>query len=59
MVKGCGCSVVSRASHLTNSTEMRFFWLPLSMMKWSGVPFIHICEWKRHYPSSSSSRSLG
>jgi hypothetical protein len=25
---------------------MRFFWLPLSMMKCRGVPFTHICEWK-------------
>ena len=38
---------------------MRFFWLPLSMMKCNRVPFTHICEWKRHYPSSGSSRSLG
>jgi hypothetical protein len=36
------------------STEIRFFELPLSTMKWRGVPFTHICEWKRHSPSSSS-----
>jgi hypothetical protein len=35
--------------------EMRFFWLPLSMMKCNGVPFTHICEWKRFSPSSGSS----
>jgi hypothetical protein len=28
-------------------------------MKWSGVPFTHICEWKRHSPSSGSSGSSG
>jgi hypothetical protein len=41
------------------SAEMRFFWLPLSMMKCSGVPFTHICEWKRRSPSSGSSGSPG
>jgi hypothetical protein len=40
------------------SAEMRFLWLPLSMMKCSGVPFTHICEWKRRSPSSGSSGSL-
>jgi hypothetical protein len=34
------------------SAEMRLFWLPLSMMKCSGVPFTHICEWKRHSSGS-------
>jgi hypothetical protein len=29
------------------------------MMKCSGVPFTHICEWKRHSPSSGSSGSSG
>jgi hypothetical protein len=38
---------------------LTFFWLPLSTMKCSGVPFTHICEWKRHSPSSGSSGSLG
>jgi hypothetical protein len=28
-------------------------------MKWSGVPFTHICEWKRCSPSSGSSSSSG
>jgi hypothetical protein len=28
-------------------------------MKWSGVPFTHICEWKRQSPSSGSSSSYG
>jgi hypothetical protein len=41
------------------SAEMRLFWLLLSMMKCSGVPFTHICEWKRHSPSSGSSSSPG
>jgi hypothetical protein len=41
------------------SADMRFFWLPLSMMKCSEVPFTHIYEWKRHSPYSSSSVSPG
>jgi hypothetical protein len=41
------------------STKMRFFWLPLSMMKCSGFPFTHICEWKRHSLSYGSSGSPG
>jgi hypothetical protein len=41
------------------SAEMRFLWIPLSMMKCSGVPFTHIYEWKRHSPSSGLSGSLG
>jgi hypothetical protein len=39
------------------SAEMRFFWLPPSMMKCSGVPFTHIYEWKRFSPSSGLSGS--
>jgi hypothetical protein len=39
------------------STDMIFLWIPLLEMKFSGVPFTHICEWKRHLPSSSSSNS--
>jgi len=38
---------------------MRFFWLPLSIMKCSGVPFTQICEWKRRSRSSGSSGSPG
>ena len=56
MVYGCGCAVVGKPSHFTTSTEMRFFWLPLSTMNYSEEPFTHIWEWKRH---SSSSRSSG
>jgi hypothetical protein len=41
------------------STKMRFFKLPLSMMKCNMVPFTHICEWKRCSPSSGSYGSLG
>jgi uncharacterized membrane protein len=39
--------------------EMKFFWLLLSAIKCSGVPFTHICEWKRRSPSSGSSGSSG
>jgi hypothetical protein len=41
------------------STEMRFFWLLLSIMKCSKVPFTDIYEWKRCSPSSISSGSPG
>ena len=39
------------------SVKIRFFWLPLSTMKCSVIPFTHIYEWKRRSPSSGSSRS--
>jgi hypothetical protein len=55
----CGYGVVGRVSCLTTSTKMRFFYLPLSMIKCSRVPFTHICEWKRCSPSSGSSGSPG
>jgi len=41
------------------SVEISFFWLPLSTMKCSVIPFTHICECKRCSPSSGSSRSYG
>jgi hypothetical protein len=44
MLYGCGCGVVDNPNCLTTSAEMRFFWLPLSTIKCSGVPFTHICE---------------
>jgi hypothetical protein len=59
MVYGCGCGIVGRDNFLMNSTEMRFFYLSLPRMKSSGVPFTHICEWKRRSPSSGSSSSPG
>jgi hypothetical protein len=59
MVYDCGCDIFGRARHLMTSTEMRFFWLPLSMMKCIGVPFTHISEWKRCSPSSGLSGSPG
>jgi hypothetical protein len=59
MVYGCGCGVVDKFNLLMTSTEIRLFWLPLSTMKCSGVPFTHIYEWKRHSPSSGSSGSSG
>jgi hypothetical protein len=34
-----------------NSSKMRLFWFPLSIMKCNGVSFTHICEWKRCFPS--------
>jgi hypothetical protein len=59
MVYGWGCGIVDNFNLLMTSVEIRFFWLHLSTMKCSGVPFTHICEWKRHSPSSSSSDSSG
>jgi hypothetical protein len=54
MLYGCGCGVVDKSNCL-----MRFFWLLLSTIKCNGVPFTHICEWKKHPPSSGSSGSSG
>jgi hypothetical protein len=50
----CGCGVVGKSNCLTTSAEIRFFWLLLSTIKCSDVPFTHICEWKRHSPFSRS-----
>jgi len=54
MVYDYGCGVVIRPNYFTNSTKMRFFWLPLLTMNCSSKPLIHIYEWKRHSPSSGS-----
>jgi hypothetical protein len=59
MLYGCGCGVVSKSNCLTTSAEMKFFWLSLSTIKCNGVPFTHICEWKRRSPSSRSAGSSG
>jgi hypothetical protein len=59
MVYGFGCGVFGRANRLMISSKMRFFWLPLSMMKCSRVPFTHICESKRCSPYSGSFGSPG
>jgi hypothetical protein len=59
MVYGWGCGIIESFNLLMTLVKIRFFWLPLSTMKCSGVPFTHICEWKRHSPSSSSSDSSG
>ena len=45
-------------NHFMTSAEIRFFWLPLSTMDCNEETFIHICEWKRHSPSSRSSDSF-
>jgi hypothetical protein len=39
--------------------DIRLFWIPLSTMKWRGVPFTHICEWNRFSLSSGSYSSSG
>ena len=57
MIYGCGCAMVGRLSYFMTSIEMRFFWLPLSIINCSGEPFTHICEWKRRSPSYGSSGS--
>jgi len=48
---------LGRPNRFMTSTEMRFFWLPLSTMNCSGEPFTDIREWKRGPPSSGSSVS--
>ena len=58
MVYGCGCVVFFRPSLFMTSAEMRFFWLLLSTMNYSGEPLTHIYQWKRHSPSSRSSGSI-
>ena len=58
MVYGRRCVVIGRPNRFMASTEMRFFWIPLSTMHCSEEPFTHICEWKRHSPSSESSGSF-
>jgi hypothetical protein len=57
MVYGCGCAMAGKPNRFTTSTEMRFFWLPLSTMNCNGEPFTHILEWKRRSASSGSSGS--
>ena len=48
--------MVGKPNRFMTSTEMSFFWLPLSTMNCSGESFTHIREWKS---SSSSSESSG
>jgi hypothetical protein len=44
MVYGYGCGVVRRDSNLMNYDDMRLFYLLLATMKFTEVPFTHICE---------------
>jgi hypothetical protein len=55
MLYAYGFGVVRKSNCLTTSIDMTFFWLLLSTIKCSGVPFTHICEWKSLSPSSRSS----
>jgi hypothetical protein len=57
MLYGCGCGVVGKSNFLITSAEMMLFWISLSTIKCSGVPFTHICKWKSFSPSSRSSSS--
>jgi hypothetical protein len=59
MFYGCKCGVVDKYKFLMTSAEMRFFWLPLSIIKCNRVPFTHICEWKMRSPSSGFYGSSG
>jgi hypothetical protein len=59
MLYGCRCGVVGKSKFFKTSAEIRFFWLLLSTIKCSGVPFTHIYEWKIYSPSSRSSGSSG
>jgi hypothetical protein len=59
MLYGCECGFARKSNYWTTFVEIRFFWITISTMKCSGVPFTHIYEWKRHSPSSGSSGSSG
>jgi hypothetical protein len=59
MLYGYKYGFVDNPNCLTTSAEMIFFWLLISIIKCSGVPFTHICEWKRRSPSSGSVGSSG
>ena len=59
MLYGCGCGVVDDPNCLMTSAKMSFFWISLSTIKCSRVPFTHICEWKMHSPSSGYVGSFG
>ncbi len=58
MVYDYGCVIVGRPNYFTTSAEMRFFWLLLLIMNYSGETFTHICEWDRCSPSFGSSGSI-
>jgi hypothetical protein len=57
MLYGYRYGVVGKSNCLKTSVEMTLFWLLLSTIKCSWVPFTHICEWKSQPPSSRSSSS--
>jgi hypothetical protein len=59
MVYGWGCGIVGNFNLSMTFVEVKLFWLLLSTTKSSGVPFMHISEWMRSSPSSSSSNSSG
>jgi hypothetical protein len=59
MLYGYGCGFFDNPNYLMTSSEMRFFWISLSTIKCSRVPFTHFCEWKRCTPSSISIGSSG
>lgn len=54
MVYGWGCDTIDNFNLLMTLTEIKFFWLLLLIVKCSGVPFPHICEWNRFSPSLGS-----
>ena len=49
--------MVDKPNRFTMSAKMRFFWLPLLTMNYTGEPFTHIWEWKRRSSSSKYSSS--
>jgi hypothetical protein len=55
MLYGCGCVFVGKSNFLMTYVEIRFFWILLSTIKYSGVPFTDNYEWKRCSPPSRSS----
>jgi hypothetical protein len=50
-----GVALLDNFNLLMTLIKIKFFWLPLSTMKCSKVPFTHICEWKRYAGASSVS----
>ena len=53
------CGVIESSSLLMTSAKIGFFWFSLSTTKCSGIPFTHICEWKRRSFASDSLGSFG
>jgi hypothetical protein len=56
MLYGYECGIFGKSNYLRTYDKIVFFWIPLLKIKCSGIPFMHIYEYKKLAPSS---RSLG